>query len=81
MKVLFSEVLEDVQVAEAKICENAGIPDGNGTERWSLINEFEEGYFISYPENGWGGFTTEQMMDGVTGVTIRDITIIDTGVE
>lgn len=77
MKVLFSELLADVQAAEARICQNAGIPDGKGTERWSNISEFEEGYFISYPQNGWGGYTCEQMMDGVSGVVLRDITIVE----
>lgn len=81
MKILFSELLEDVVAADAKICENAGIPDGKGTERWSEVSEFEEGYFIAYPESGWGGLTTEQMMDGVVGVVLRDITIISEELE
>lgn len=76
MKVLFSEVLEDVVAAEAKICQNAGIPDGNGTLKWSEISEIEDGFFIAYPENGWGGYTREQMLEGVNSVVLRDVTII-----
>jgi hypothetical protein len=77
MKILFSVLREDVVAAEAKICQNCGIPDGRGTERWSDIKEFEEGFFIGYPDNGWGGFTVEQMLDGVENVNLRDITVID----
>lgn len=76
MKILFSVLREDVVAAEAKICQNCGIPNGAGTEKWADIQEFEEGFFIAYPDNGWGGFTAEQMMDGVENVHVRDITVI-----
>lgn len=77
MKVLFSVLREDVVAAEAKICQNCGIPNQSGTEKWSDIKEFEEGFFIGYPEKGWGGFTEDQMMDGVENVHVRNITVIN----
>lgn len=77
MKILFSVLREDVVAAESKICQNCGIPNGTGTERWADIQEFDEGFFIAYPDNGWGGFTVAQMLDGIENVNVRDITVID----
>ena len=58
-----------VVAAEAKICANAGIPNGKGTEKWSDVNKDLNGfYYISNPVNGWNGCTREQMMKDVTGV-------------
>jgi len=77
MKVLFSVLREDVVAAEAKIRQNCGIPNQSGTEKWSDIQEFEEGFFIGAPTDEWAGFTVEQILAGVENVHVRDITVVD----
>lgn len=67
MRIIKTETLEQAQVIETAICQNCGLPDGAGTEKWSDINEHPDGgfYFSAPSEAGWGGFTFEQMMAGI----------------
>jgi len=77
MQIIKTGTLEQAQIVEAKICENVGIPDGAGTDRWSEIYEHPDGWFyISAPTiAGWGAFTFEQMMAGI------DAEVVDYTVE
>jgi hypothetical protein len=64
---------KEVIKAEAKICENAGIPNKKGTSRWSDISKDIDGnYCIANPVNGWSGVTEEQMMEGVVNMVAYD---------
>lgn len=66
----------EVIAAEAKICENAGIPTGS-TIKWSNIGLDTQGiYYITNPINGWGGYTYEQLIEGVILPEV-DIILID----
>ena len=63
----------EVIAAEAKICENAGIPVGS-TIRWSIINLDLQGiYYIPNPINGWASYSYDQLM---VGVTLPEVDII-----
>lgn len=73
MKIIKTETLEQAQGIEAAICQNCGIPDGRGTERWSEVYEYPEGgFYISAPTAaGWGGYTFAQMMAGINADIIE----------
>lgn len=69
MEYLGSLIEADVITAEAKICENASIPNDEGTTRWSeVLKDLDDVFYIAKPNNGWGGYTYEQMIAGVINV-------------
>mgnify|MGYP003648478731 CR=1 FL=1 len=71
---LGSIIKENVILAESKICKNAGIPDGKGTETWDLVSEDLNGmYYIANPIRGWNGKTHYEMVNGVIGVSEVDV--------
>lgn len=58
--------LEEITAIQAQICVNAGLPNGSGTDRWAEPMEVSGGqYVIPVPVNGWGGYTYEQMTQGI----------------
>jgi hypothetical protein len=73
---LGSTIKENGILAEAKICENAGIPDGKATEKWDEVSKDLNGmYYIGNPIRGWNGKTHSEMVKGVVGVNEVDIVL------
>lgn len=80
MKLLFSADRAVVEAAEAKICENCGLPDGKGTIRWSNVFEVPGGFgIISAPENGRNQFSKKVLLNDIKGVTEIEYEFPDTG--
>jgi hypothetical protein len=78
IKVLKSEVQSEVIAAESIVCQNSGIPNGLGTERWADVQQHTDGFFyiIAPYDSGWGGVTYSEMMNGVT-LPVVEIDISD----
>lgn len=73
MRIIKTETLEQAQEIESAICQNCGLPNGMGTEKWDDVKEFPcGGFYISAPpEAGWAGFTFDQMMAGVNAEVLE----------
>ena len=77
---LGSLIKNDVIDAEGRICINVGIPNNDGTVKWSDINQDLNLYwYIKNPINGWMNFTRAQMMNGVVGINEIDILLSNEG--
>lgn len=67
--------LEEVNTIQEQICNNADLPNGNGTERWAFpiqtINP--DVYAIPVPSNGWDGYTYEEMINGIIHPESNDV--------
>jgi hypothetical protein len=78
---LVSNVKENVDNAQEKICRNLGLPNEYGTKIWGEVKKVpddERWFIMAPPMDGWGNdttriFTYDQIMQGIVDVDILQL--------